>query len=260
MPPTRTPGSDKMTTGSDLGGIPKPEKLEKHPVKRTSLALFESHVGGRAAIRDLLTFGALTTEVQSLIGLLRDPLRAGDSLHALCIEAGVPPVTLLALIRDAAFARGFTEASLVVADRLSDVTRDVAAKAVDRLGPCPSCHGQPPGANQPACSRCQGTGEILIESDLERQKLMLQAGGLVKTGGGRDVHIQTQIGLNVSGEKSFFASFVKTAAETLQTSPPSLPPPTALLEGTLLHDTPGDPDPAGVPAGASPHPQDAGAE
>ena len=76
------------------------------------------------------------------------------------------------------------------------------SRAVGKFKTCLVCKGKgslPPvkeGEDRVACLECEGIGRVDVAPDVERVKVALQIGGLLKTGGGVVVDASTKTQIN----------------------------------------------------------------
>lgn len=177
-----------------------------------AIATLEETLGGREKLVESLAVGGGSAaahggikpeRAQFILGLLADPHHRGKSLRRLTKLAGITLDELLTLYRDAAIMRSHIEAIGHIAAGLPAVAKDVMAKAVPYEETCYGCGGvgqitpeptrKVPNPSPQPCPTCKGGGRLLHQPDLERQKLALTLGGLVKGGaGGLTVNVTQQ--------------------------------------------------------------------
>lgn len=142
-------------------------------------------LGGREALVSALEIGEGRKEIDQVLGLLADPRYAGMSLRRICGLAGLTIADFFAAFRSATLVRAQVEATAAIAAGLPGVVRDVIRRAAPYTTVCPACQGQPttdPKAGP--CPTCRGAGETVVEPELDRQKLALEIGEILKKGGG----------------------------------------------------------------------------
>jgi hypothetical protein len=142
---------------------------------------FTVAIGGRQELLNALLVADGSPDINKITNLLIDPRYYGWSLRRLCRMADVTIADLFAAYQKAKLIKAHLQATKVVTDELVHVVEDVMKRARPHEAPCDACHG---GAQQPPCTRCQGTGIMQILPDLDRQKLALELGHLVTKGGG----------------------------------------------------------------------------
>lgn len=182
------------------------KRMEK---QRQGLTRYETAMGGRERLIELLQSSDLDVKQQKLLNLIADPANSHISLATLAHSAGIKPVAMLTLLRDTQSALAFAEAHAVMSAELPGVIADVATKAQDHSERC-ACTLGPGDTEQPPlpdCPKCGGRGFFLRSSSLEHQQLFLEAIGMLKKGGGVNVQVQQQTGVVVG--KGFFDKFVK---------------------------------------------------
>lgn len=171
-----------------------------------ALTALERTVGGRKRLVDALSLGGSgkipPARAQYILGLLADPKNDGYSLRRIANKAGVGLEDLLQLYRDSTVMRAHIQSVTTVAAGLPGVVADVMARSVPYEDTCGVCAGvgqvtpeptkkQPNPSPQP-CGACRGSGRLTYLPDLERQKLALSLGGLLKGGTGTTVNVLQQ--------------------------------------------------------------------
>jgi hypothetical protein len=195
--------------------------------KRLAMSNIEASVGGRQALVDTLAAGALSEKHITFLTKLADPLRARDSLQAICTEDGIMLSELLMLLKDASVAQGMVEAMRIGGAGLPSVMEDIVRKGVDRKVKCRRCGGKGEVIDtvlkQPnrTCLECGGSGYLWKESDFDRQKLLGDWMGLGPKKGGVSVNVgvNQQVGMNLPGGN--FSKLVRdTDTAAYDVSPP----------------------------------------
>lgn len=197
IPPPRRPGRGgrlpklkvpPLAPATPLPPQPReqPIPLDPAPLVAKALSNFEREVGGREAMVRILAHQVdESVEAELVVNLLGDPQNSRESLARLCARAGLTVGRFLHLF---AHSRGVA-AQLATMNKvwpaLPGVAEDVMKRAVPIFKECFDCSGSgtaPHKENEPArpCPFCKGKGQIEIEPDLERQKLALQIGGVLK--------------------------------------------------------------------------------
>jgi hypothetical protein len=199
-PATETPTEEKSNT---LAVLTPPKKI------KSALEQFEKQVGGRLSMIDSIGLAQLDKKQQHFLDLMVDPKRAKHPIDKIAREAGLNPLQVIDLFRQAAFARANAIAMGRMAEALPAVIDDITDKSVDSKVECPSCFGkkQLAGAD---CPQCYGKGEVLRPSDWDRQKTILEATGVTKKGNtGVNVSVNTNVGIMTPG--NFFSNYVKAS-------------------------------------------------
>ena len=184
-------------------------------------------MGGREGLRTLALVPARSAAQdkrrQRLVALLDDPGTQELSLLKVCEMAEIGTAEMAALMRDSDAGLGKLVAQHMVQRSLPEAVADVIAKAADGTTPCP-CTYTPEGPTAPpfpGCRTCMGRGFVFREADLERQKMLLQMGGLIEKGGGVTVNNKTEVAVGLGG--NFFESFVRatdaSALEVIDATP-----------------------------------------
>lgn len=176
---------------------------------RSALASFEDAIGGRDVLIETLGMAQLDKKQEHFLRILCDPARAQDSLATVCKDCNVLPSQVIDLFRTASFAKAHAIGMGVISEAVPAIMQDIADKSVDKVVICPACRGE--ALMLGACSRCNGTGEVLRESDIDRQKIALEVTGLTKKGGGVNVQVNQQV--NNVGASSFFSKYVRSSDE-----------------------------------------------
>lgn len=185
------------------------------PKKITNaLEQFEEAAGGRQSLIDNLSLSTLDKREAHFLDLLLDPKRADDNINTIARDAGLKPLQIIDLFRTAAFSKAHSLSMVRLSEALPEVINDIAAKSVDSRIQCPQCQGDGKvGTMDETCMTCNGKGTVMRYSDLDRQKIILEAGGLTKKGGGGvNVNVQQNVGIVQPG--SFFSKYVKESDST----------------------------------------------
>lgn len=179
---------------------------EARTAATAALVQLESTLGGRDRLVDALVLGTTADGVDTdradyVLGLLADPKFAKKSLRTLARMAGITLQELLSLYRKASVQRAHLESLAHVAKTLPAVAQHIMERSVPYELDCHTCGGvgtltpnptaKVPNPSPGPCGTCQGHGRLRHEPDLERQKLALSLGGLLK-GGGTGVTIINQ--------------------------------------------------------------------
>jgi RecJ-like exonuclease len=129
----------------------------------------------------------------------------------------------------------------IIADQLPIVTADVMRLAQTHEIYCPTCRGDGTveeldadghsTGNSVVCDACRGTGKILEASDIDRQKLALEIGELLK----KDIKHQTTI---VDASQHLTTTFMaSTSLERLQQAVRDTLYPSTVIETEPLLET-----------------------
>ena len=193
---------------SETPGSGKPRRLT---AQRTAAAEFETAVGGRDQLVEVLSSQVRGTKQDILLRLFSDPGPAGDSLVRICQEAGMSTTEVLGMFRDAAVARSMVQAQNTLAEKLDVVVRDVAEKAANHVEECRCQVLSAVGEPDPTCPDCGGRGHLFFRGDLKHAEMVFKATGLTKEGGGVNVSVNQQVGLSMGG--GFLDKFVQATDE-----------------------------------------------
>lgn len=180
--------------------------------KISALEQFEDAVGGRQQLVDSLSLATLDKREAHFLDLLLDPRRSNDNITTIARDAGLKPLQVVDLYRSAAFAKAHAISMGKLSEALPGVVDDIAAKSVDTKITCPNCFGDGQ-LNGESCIQCGGRGEVMRFSDLDRQKIVLEAGGLTKQkSAGVNVNVQQNVG--IMNPSNYFSKFVKDSDST----------------------------------------------
>lgn len=176
---------------------------------KTALEQFEYATGGREQLIDTLGLATLDKKQQHFLDLLTDPKRAKHSISTIAYDAGLTALQVLDLFRNASFARAQAIAMGKMADSIPAVVEDLTAKSVDAKVECPTCFGAKEVAAGVQCPQCFGKGEVMRFSDIDRQKIVLEATGVTKKNTGVNVQVNNQVNTVTPG--NFFSSYVRAS-------------------------------------------------
>jgi hypothetical protein len=189
---------------------PRPRKasLESRQVQKAALTTFEQVVGGRETIVDALVTGAVADGIDQaradfILGLLADPKYAKKPLRWFAKAADVTIQELLNLYRAAAVQRAHLASMTHVVRELPAVVQHVMETSRPHEQTCYGCAGvgqttaepsdKVPNPSPELCRTCKGSGKLLHQPDLDRQKLALTLGGLLQgQGAGSPVVVNVQ--------------------------------------------------------------------
>lgn len=148
-----------------------------------AIASFEKAVGGRESlVAAMYANPALDDSQRYLVDLLSDPERDKTPIGEICFSAGVHIGDILQLFKSGRFARAQVEAIDKIAEKLPEIARDFASRAVERKVDCSSCRGTgervDPEGEVTSCEFCHSTGSVTIEPSLDRQRLAFELSGL----------------------------------------------------------------------------------
>lgn len=153
---------------------------------------FEKVLGGRKELLTSLAFDA-APEVRALVVDLLDPHFDKMSLGWLASKCNIGLTDLLRAYRNGVIAKAQIIASQKIAAALPGVVEDVMKRAVPYKEPCQGCDAtgmmkvRPtkkvpmPDPAEVTCTICRGKGEVLRLPELDRQRLALEIGELLKS-------------------------------------------------------------------------------
>jgi hypothetical protein len=150
---------------------------------------FEKALGGRRAFIEALAIDG-SPAIRVLLSLLLDSHYDRYSLGQLAVHAKIGLTDLLRAYRNNRLARAQILAVDRIAARLPAVVEDVMRRAMPHEGQCSICRGtgkvlpeptkRRPDPTPVKCGVCNGKGTRMILPDLERQKLALEIGELLR--------------------------------------------------------------------------------
>lgn len=225
------------------------------PAAVQELKKLEQDLGGRSELVALLTLAPLTPDLRYILGHLGDPQHQRMTLAEICTNGNILPGELLKQLSSAALLKGKVLASQAIGNGIAAVAKDVMRRAAPYEAPCNSCQGigattpdPTPAAPNPSpipCEVCRGTGRLVYEPELDRQKLAMDLAQLLpKSSGIQIAQINTsQAG---SGQVGTLEALQKLTDRLLYGSgTPGEPDEPS--EGEVVHSAPTDPDqPSGV--------------
>jgi hypothetical protein len=173
---------------------------EEDHANAEAIDVFAKAVGGREALTEVLAVAETAPDVERVVNLLLDPRMARMSLKRVCAMANLTVADLFAAYKKACITRAHIQASHIIASRLPPIVDDVMLRATPVPVACPACDGtarRPVDGSLVLCTICHGTGTVLSEPDLDRQKLALELGQLTSKSGGLVIQ-QNQIAASVS--------------------------------------------------------------
>lgn len=216
--PKNTPTTETASPSPptpDLGSLLKRIDAASVPMKtlkRTALDRFEDSIGGRENLVDTIALSNLDKKQQHFLAILCDPNRQNQSLTVLARDSGLTPTQVLDLFRNASFAKAHALAMGQLSEALPAVVKDIAEKSVDAKVECPRCFGSGFEREEVECIVCLGKGLIFRESDLDRQKLVLETTGISKPKGGVNVQVNQNVG--VAMPTNMFSKYVRASDDT----------------------------------------------
>lgn len=148
---------------------------------------YEKALGGRQSLIASLAIDS-TPDIRNLVEMLLDPHYDGYSLWQLAQQGGVTLTDLFRAYRNTTLAKAQIRATKAVAERLVDVVEDVMKQATPYEVPCLVCSGtgtRVPKAKHPhpepvSCKACDGRGQTTERPSVDRQRLALELGELIK--------------------------------------------------------------------------------
>ena len=174
---------------------------EEADLSTAAIAAFTTAIGGRAKLLETLQVASDAPEVDGVVTLLMDPRYGGWSLRRICKAANLTIADLFAAYKKALIVKAHLQATQVVATHLVAVVDDVMKRSQPHEVACEGCHGmgtiplavagQPPAPTE--CPACKGSGHVIAQPDLDRQKVALELGQLLTKGGGINLQQNTLV-------------------------------------------------------------------
>jgi len=164
--------------------IRAPEVLtdEETRLNLEAIETFTLAVGGRDALVNVLSIAETAPDIERVITLLIDPRYEKFSLKRLCHLSGLTVADLFAAYKKALITKAHIQATHIIASKLPPIVDDVMTRAAPVPVICPACHAEAP--DKEVCILCRGTGAVLSEPELDRQKLALELAQLTEKKGG----------------------------------------------------------------------------
>lgn len=143
-----------------------------------AIETFTAAVGGRKKLLETLAIADGEGGTDKVVNCLLDDQYKSWSLRRICAYAGITVADLFASYKKALLVQAHIEATHIIASKLPPIVEDVMTRAAPQAMTCQRCQGAPTVAEGVPCQICQGTGLVLSEPDLDRQKLALELGRL----------------------------------------------------------------------------------
>jgi len=150
---------------------------------------FETALGGRAELIKSLSIDA-TPEIKDLVEMLLDPTFDKYSLGYLATQVAISLTDILRAFRNGLFFKAHLLASQQITAKLPEIVEDVMKRAAPHDEPCPTCDGttqvvpaptkKNPNPSPQKCQVCNGKGIIRHIPEVDRQRLALELGELIK--------------------------------------------------------------------------------
>lgn len=152
---------------------------------------FEKALGGRVELIETLALDA-TAEIRELVAMLLEPQYDKDSLGYLANSVGITLTDLLRAYRTGVLAKAHILSSRHIAAKLPAVVEDVMKRAAPYEEACEGCDASGmmtvkptkkvpiPDPAQVTCTICRGKGKVIRLPEIDRQRLALEIGELIK--------------------------------------------------------------------------------
>lgn len=172
-----------------------------------SLAALEEAIGGRAALVAALSHAPKSRDLAYVLGLIGDPFEAKTDLATLCAQGGITAGELIDAYKAGEINRAQAVATSKVGAKLAEVAEDTMRLSLTHAVVCGVCRGvgqltpepskQQPNPSPVPCEQCGGSGQDVVGGDLEHKKLALEMGKLLQKGGGVNLQVHQQVGVQV---------------------------------------------------------------
>lgn len=164
------------------------------PARASAINTFETQLGGRESLVEILSQADSTPDIQDLLAWLGNPDFAHESLATICRMANMTAGDVFSAYERALQLRARVLARIPIAEKLPGVVTKAMDNAVEHQIRCETCHGRGKverkrkmGENEiyevVDCYPCEGTGKITVEPDLAQQKLALELGEFCEKAG-----------------------------------------------------------------------------
>lgn len=198
------PGNSTALDRRSTRPTPEPPALVSAQLSR-----LETQLGGRDVLIAALSHAPKSRDLSYLLGLIGDPRHTRIPLAKICAMGGITAGELIEAYKSGELNRAQALAIGKVGAKLPEVAEDTMRLALTHTSLCTVCygHGDLPGiptAEDPtptreSCEVCQGSGEVLVGGDLEHKKLALEMGRMLQKGGGVNLQVNQQVGVQLGG-------------------------------------------------------------
>lgn len=243
-----------------IGIIPR-ERWQEPSIRQLNSLARElgrnDEVAGRLVFQSLVSMAAVSDErLDQLLAAFALPEAEALTVGEVVVGVGLRPGEILKIIRDAALSVAQSRSITQLAEHLPQITLDVATRAQVHYLPCRSCHAtgwvtpkptkDDPTPQPERCNTCNGTTQIRMEADLERQTLALEMGKLLPKAGGTNIAV---VNNNAAGAGAvaggIFSSLVKATDRILHgdglSRSRSTPVVAEVVDADVLASAPSDP-------------------
>lgn len=162
---------------------------------------FERALGGRVELIAALAIDA-SPKIRNLVEMLLDTRFDNRSLGWLAQAADISLTDLLRSYRNAMLTKAQMQATAVIAHKLPAIVEDVMKRAAPMEEDCPACDGSgiqtvkptrkcpDPDPTEITCTLCKGKKTLWRMPELDRQRLALELGELIKSPRGGPTVVQ----------------------------------------------------------------------
>ncbi len=222
--------SRSLQTRTALGIIPR-ERWQEPSIRQLNTFALElgrlDPVAGRDVFQALVSMAAVSDErLDQLLAAFALPEAADLTVGEVVVGVGLRPGEILKIVRDAALSVSQARSIAQLAEHLPAITLDVATRAQVHYLPCRACHAtgwvtpkptkEDPTPAAETCTTCNGTTQIRMEAELERQQLALEMGKLLpKAGGSQIAIVNNNAGSGVQATSAVFSALVKATDRIL---------------------------------------------
>jgi len=182
------------------GVSPDPNSLHEESHAAQTLRKFGDELGASKIIDMAQACDDLTPEEERFLNHLADPRNDLCKLDEVCREVNFKLGDFFKLLKKSRAAEAMMRAHDEIYSKVPLVAKDVMDRSVPHRVLCKTCWGTgglEDGETSIKCKPCRGSGFVDVLPELERQKVALTIGGLLKTGGGVQVNTQINTAIQV---------------------------------------------------------------
>ena len=191
------------------------------PKTQNALARLEADLGGRDLLIQILSQASTSHETTTLIESLADPMHDEWGLAQVCLFAGLTTGDFLKVYEKAIMAKSHALVKKTLAEGMPAVADHLIKHSVPYKMTCGICHGTKEITELTSegkfvttvCKRCDADGKVMVEPDLEHQKLAFDLAEMLPKKGGGLLIQQNNMNSGSSG-----GGFAGGALERLQQS------------------------------------------
>ena len=193
------------------------DSVGKQTMAAKALRELEAGIGREKMVELLYHNAEPTPEEETFLNHLADPRYATRPIERICQDTEFTVGKLLAFLRKSYAAKSIFQAFDQIYDKLPLTAKDVMERSIPHKRLCKGCWGQgkidtkggedgESAQIEPVrCRECNGEGWIEVVPEIERQKLALQIGGVLKPAGTTiQQNTQMNVGIHVPRSTAAF--------------------------------------------------------